>query len=145
VRGDIEDYREMAASHRALLEEAGHVSEFVAQGAPVAVVLDQPGSPLLDLADRLVGYPKLFFVRPKDPYGLIDTAALFEWVIAEEGTRVQHVVGSPVNGRERGGVVLLHSRGAFVDRGRVDDITHELTRWQESGRSTRLIQAVALN
>lgn len=145
VRGDIEDYRQMASAHQRLLNEAARVAPVVAGGAPVAVALTQTESPLPRLVESLVGYPKLYFVRPQDPYGLVDTAALFEWVIAEEGTRVCHLEDSVATEVDPEGVVLVHSEGEFHVMGRIADSMDELNRWRGSGGVIRMIRAVALN
>ncbi len=145
VRADLEDYRSVSAAHAMLLEEAVGVAATVVGGEPVVVIRDEQESPLLEVAHAPAGYPKLVYIRNHDPYGLIDTAALFEWVLADEGTRVEHVAAwdSVIDGSA--GVVLAHFDGGFVNFGTAPDLAMEATRWSDAGRSVRVIQAVALD
>jgi len=141
VRADLEDYRRMAAAHEVLLAEAAAVSGSVAAGAPVAVVRDERAQPLLEILREPQGFAKLPYTRHADPYGLIDAAALFEWVIAEEGTRVEPVAD---RGTDAEGPVLIHVDGGFVDTGPVADSAAEAERWRADGRHVRVIRAVPL-
>jgi hypothetical protein len=145
VRADLEDYRTISDAHASLLEEAESVSATVGNGDPVVVVRDERTNPLFDVLDAPVGYPKLIYIRPHDPYGLIDTAALFEWVLADEGTRVEHVTGrtSAIGGKE--GTVLVHVDGGFIDLGTKPDLEFEAKGWAEAGRSVRVIRATPLD
>ncbi len=141
VRADLDDYRRMAAAHEVLLAEAPAVSEVVASGDPVVVVRDERAQPLLEILRDPDGFAKLPYTRHADPYGLIDAAALFEWVIADEGTRVEPVAGLRTGA---GGRVLIHSDGGFIDPGPVADLATEAERWRADGRRVRVIQAVPL-
>lgn len=145
VRADIEDFRTMAAAHAELLREAESEAATVAAGGLVAVVRDERESPLLDLVESLVGYPKFVFIRPHDPYGLIDTAALFEWVAAREGLRVEPVDGWARAGHDSGGVVLVHRDGGFVNLGTTRRLENEVAAWLDSGRSVRVVRARTLD
>ena len=140
VRADLSDYQKMASAHEVLLTEAVGVSDVVAAGGPVVVVRDERAQPLLEILRDPEGFAKLPYTRHADPYGLIDAAALFEWVIADEGTRVEPFIGGAgVEGR-----VLIHVDGDFVDAGRVGDLGAEVERWQADGRRVRVIRAVPL-
>ncbi|HSO23740.1 MAG TPA: hypothetical protein VLT81_12575 [Chondromyces sp.] len=145
VRADIEDHRTMTAAHAQLLREAGSVVAATLDGGLVAVVRDEQTSPLLELVDSLVGYPKFVFVRPHDPYGLIDAAALFEWVAAREGTRVEPFEGWATAGAASGGVILVHRDGTFVNLGTTPRLEDEVKAWRDSGRSVRVIRANRLD
>jgi len=142
VRADLDDYRRMAAVHDELLAEAAQVADTVAAGVPVAVVRDEKTQPVLEILKDPEGYAKLPFTRHADPYGLIDTAALFEWVIADEGTRVEHLHGWETTCAGVGGVALVHRDGGFVSLGSMADLAAEATRWQQAGRRLRVIQAI---
>ena len=141
VRADLSDYRRMAAAHGVLLAEAAEVSAAVAAGAPVVVVRDERAAPLLEILREPQGFAKLPYTRHADPYGLIDTAALFEWVIAEEGTRVEPVVD---RGTDAEGPVLVHIAGGFVQSEPATDLSAEVERWGAEGRRVRVIRAVPL-
>ena len=145
VRADIEDHRTLTAAHAQLLREAESVVAAVLDGGLVAVVRDEHTSPLLELVDSLVGYPKFVFVRPHDPYGLIDAAALFEWVAAREGTRVEPVEGWATAGTAAEGVILVHRDGGFVNLGTNPRLEDEVKAWRDSGRSVRVIRARKLD
>lgn len=144
VRADLADYRRMAAAHEALLAEAAAVAQVVAVGAPVAVVRDERAQPLLDILRAPQGLAKLPYTRHADPYGLIDAAALFEWVLAEEETRVEHVAEWQRRCAGAKGAVLVHLEGGFIDGGAVGDLGAEVARWQAEGRRLRVVQAVPL-
>jgi hypothetical protein len=141
VRADLEDYRRMAAAHEVVLDEAALVAGLVAAGRPVAVLRDERAQPLLEILREPVGFAKLPYTRHADPSGLIDTPALFEWVIAEEGTRVEPVEVSA----NATGSVLIHVDGGFVDAGTVPDLAAEVEKWQSGDRHVRVIQAVQLD
>ncbi|HSN57106.1 MAG TPA: hypothetical protein VLT32_20720, partial [Candidatus Sulfomarinibacteraceae bacterium] len=83
VRADLVDYRALAAAHSRVLAEARTVAGTVAAGVPTVVVRDERLHPLLEIMSDPVGLPKLAYTRHDDPAGLIDAAALFEWVLAE--------------------------------------------------------------
>ena len=145
VRADLTDYRAMAEAHAALLDEAREVADVVADGAPVVVVRDESVHPLLAVLRDPRGLPKLPYTRHDDPYGLIDAAALFEWVIADEGTRVERIDDwrEELTGIE--GSVLVHREGGFEHLGTVSDVAHEAARWRVAGRRLRVVRAIALD
>lgn len=145
VRADIEDHRTMTAAHARLLREAESVVAATLDGGLVAVVRDEQTSPLLELVDSLVGYPKFVYVRPHDPYGLIDVAALFEWVAAREGTRVEPVEGRATAGTAVEGVILVHRDGSFVNLGTTPRFEDDVNSWRDTGRSVRVIRARTLH
>lgn len=144
VRADLDDYRRMAAAHDALLAEAAQVADTVAAGVPVVVVRDEHSQPLLEILRDPKGYAKLPFTRHDDPYGLIDAAALFEWVIADDGTRVEHIHDwtGACAGVEGG--VLVHRDGGFITLEAVSDLAAEAALFQQAGRRLRVIRAVPL-
>ncbi len=145
VRADLEDYRAMAAAHSRLLDEARAVADVVSGGAPTLVVRDERSQPLVEILRDPHGLPKLPFTRHDDPYGLIDAAALFEWVLADEGTRVERVDDWSSRCAEVAGHVLVHRDGGFQRRGPVPDLAGEASRWQAAGRRVRVIRATALD
>lgn len=145
VRADLEDYRAIAAAHSRLLDEARAVDDVVIGGDPVLVVRDERSQPLVEVLRDPHGLPKLPFTRHDDPYGLIDAAALFEWVVADEGTRVERVDDWRLRCAEVPGHVLVHRDGGFERRGAVPDLAIEASRWQAAGRRVRVMRAVALD
>jgi len=145
VRADLEDHRTMAAAHEVLLREAEEVMATFMDGGPVAVIRDEQSTPLLDTVRSPVGYPKLVFIRNDDPYGLIDSAALFEWVLADEGKRVERVAGWAAVCDGFHGTVLVHRDGGFIDLGTTSNVADEALRWTSLGRGVQVIRAVALD
>jgi hypothetical protein len=145
VRSDLEDYRRMAAAHTVLLDETAEVAGAVVSGVPTVVVRDEQVPALLEILREPRGVPKLPYTRHEDPYGLIDTAALFEWVIADEDIRVAQIRDwkEACDGVE--GVVLVHIDGRFVDLGVTPDLALEAERWQAAGRHVRVVRAVPLD
>ncbi len=144
VRGDLEDYRRIAEAHAVLLDEAGNVVATVAGGEVVVVVRDEQTTPLVEVVQSPVGFPKLAFIRNHDPYGLIDAAALFEWVLADEGARIEHVPNWPESCDGARGRILVHRDGGFVDFGVVPDLAFEAARWRSSGRGLQVVRRVSL-
>lgn len=145
VRADLADYRAIAATHARLLEEARAVSDIVVGTDPVLVVRDERSRPLVAILRDPQGLPKLPFTRHDDPYGLIDTAALFEWVAADERIRVEHVDDWSERYAGFAGHVLVHREGGFDRGGEVSDLAAEASRWQAAGRRVRVIRAVKLD
>jgi hypothetical protein len=145
VRADLEDYRKMAAAHAVLLAEAAEVAGVVADAGPVAVVRDEHAQLLPEILKSPSGLPKLAFIRNWDPYGLIDAPALFEWVLADESTRVEHVADWTASCAGVPGVVLVHRDGGFVELGTTRDVANEAQRWSSMGRGVQVIRTVTLN
>ncbi|MEJ2583074.1 MAG: hypothetical protein P8127_15800 [Acidobacteriota bacterium] len=144
VRADLIDYQRIADAHQVLLDEAKMVASIVASGTPVAVVRDERAQPLLDILREPAGFAKLPYTRHEDSYGLIDTAALFDWVIGVEGTRVETVTNWGDSCAGVPGRVLVHTRGGFVDKGAVPDLAAEASGWQDAGRHVRVVRVVLL-
>ena len=145
VRGDLEDYRGMASAHALLLEEAAEVTSPFSEGRPVLIVRDERTQPLVEVLRDPHGMPKLPYTRHEDPYGLIDAAALFEWVLSEEGIRVQRFDDwAPLfDGIE--GSVIVHREGGFANLGVISDIAAEAARWEAEQRHLRVVQTVPLD
>ena len=145
VRSDLEDYRRMAAVHELLLDEATGVAGVFSPGLPVVIVRDEREQPLGEILGEPQGIPKLPYTRHEDPYGLIDAAALFEWVLAEEGTRVERIDDwdTVCNGTE--GSVIVHREGGFTDLGVTSDVAAEAAHWRADQRHLRVVRAVPLD
>jgi hypothetical protein len=145
VRADLKDYRAMADAHAVLLAETLPATPAVGEGSPVVVVRDEEAQPLAEILRNPHGLPKLPFTRHQDPYGLVDTAALFEWTLAEEGRRVERIDDQVEAVHEVKGTVILHRQGEFVNLGQVSDWAAEADRWQLRGRHVRVVLAVHLH
>ncbi len=145
VREDLEDYRAMAAVHEALLREAAEIPRLIADERPVLIVRKERAQPLVEILKEPKGIPKLPFTRHEDPYGLIDSAALFEWVLSEEGTRVESIDDwvSIDDGTE--GTVIAHHEGGFTVNGLADDVAAEAARLRSQRDYLRVVRAVSLD
>jgi hypothetical protein len=145
VRADLEDYRAMADAHARLLAEASSVVGVVENGDPVVVIRDEHAQPLVEILREPRGLPKLPFTRHQDPYGLIDTAALFEWVLADEGTAVvrRDDWADSFDGVE--GTVIAHRSGGFAMVGPTENVAASANEWRTSGRYVRVIKAIPLD
>jgi tetratricopeptide (TPR) repeat protein len=144
VRADLEDYRAIAAAHEVLLDEAAEVAGAFAVGIPVLIIRDERAQPLVEILREPQGMPKLPYTRHEDPYGLIDTAALFEWVLADEGTRVDRIEDweSVCDGVE--GSVMIHREGGFLELGGTSDVASAASRWRAEQFHLRVVRPVPL-
>jgi hypothetical protein len=145
VRADLDDYRAMADAHAQLLAEASSVAGAVEEGGPVVVVRDEQAQPLAEILREPHGLPKLPFTRHQDPYGLIDTAALFEWVLADEGTAVVRVDDWAETLDGVAGTVIVHRNGGFAVVGPTANVVATTNEWQAGGRYVRVIKAHSLD
>ncbi|GBC79164.1 hypothetical protein HRbin09_00378 [bacterium HR09] len=112
VRADLQDWARVSDAHARLVRQAEAVAGEFPLDRPVAVVRADGTNVLRDIALSVEGWPKLFYVRGSDPAGLIDAAALFEWVLYREDLQVRPVVESP-GSLNRRGAVLLYTRDGF--------------------------------
>jgi hypothetical protein len=141
VRLELLDAARVSQAHARLLAEAAQIAPELPPRLPVAVVRAERDNPLGEIAAAPRGLFKLYYPRPPDPYGLIDAAALFEWVIGRDGVRVvRHDDGGTRFAGARG-AVLLHEAGRFswVDRG-APDVASEAARWLARGMPVRWVQ-----
>lgn len=145
VWADLEDYRAMAAAHKVLLDEAAEITGAVAEGKPVLIVRHEREQPLVKILTDPRGLPKLAFTRHEDPYGLIDSAALIEWVLSQEGTRVVRIDDWPTSCRGVEGVVVVHRKGGFVDLGVTSDVAAEAERLRAKQLRLRVVRVVPID
>lgn len=112
VRADLEDYGRVAAAHERLLAEARAAARGFPVGMPVVHVRDESENPLREIAASPRGVLKLFYPRHQDPYGLVDAAALFDFVLADRGVSVR-VLRDDEPSLAAAGVLLVHRTGGF--------------------------------
>ncbi|MGC8916664.1 MAG: hypothetical protein ACP5NF_06760 [Thermoanaerobaculum sp.] len=112
VRADLRDWARVSAAHARLVAQAEAVKDRFPLDKPVAVVRADGTNILRDIAVSVEGVPKLFFVRGADPAGLVDAAALFEWVLAREDLEVRPLKEDP-GALKRPGAVLLYAADGF--------------------------------
>ena len=145
VRADLLDDARLSAAHVRLLREAAAVAPAFPLDGPVLVVRAESNNPARDIVMGPHGLAKIIFVRPTDPDGLADTAALFEWALRREGIAVRSrddgepgLVGLP-------GAVLEHRPDGFVWLARsAPDIAAVARSARLAGLRYRLIEAAPL-
>ncbi len=114
VRADLGDGARFSAAHERLLREAAAVVPAFPLDRPVLVLRGENDNPARDIVMNAQGLPKLIFVRQPDPDGLIDAAALFEWVLEREDVAVVRFDDGETRFRGRPGAILEHRHGGFV-------------------------------
>jgi hypothetical protein len=142
VRADLRDYARISQAHARLLAQARRVAGEFPLDRPVLVVRAERENPLLDVARSVEGTPKLLFVRHLDPSGLIDAAALFEWVLGREGSLVQRWDDGAIRFAATPGAVLVHHAQGFSWAVRDGaNLTAEADRWTTQGAPVRFVRA----
>jgi hypothetical protein len=144
VWADLQDYRAMAAAHTVLLDETAEIVDAVGEEQPVLIVRDERVQPLVEILREPRGLPKLPYTRHEDPYGLIDSAALIEWVLSQEGTRVERIDDWLTSCIGVEGVVVVHREGGFVDLGATSDVAAEAERFRSEQRHVLVVRVVSL-
>jgi hypothetical protein len=145
VRADLDDMRRVSDAHTRLLDEARQVVSALPVGVPIAVVRAETENPLRDVARSLRGFPKLFYYRRPDAYGLTDTAALIEWSLENERLTVTRWAENDARAVGKTGRLVVHRSGGFVcDPRPVPDIAAEVKRWRSHGYPVQVIEVVRL-
>jgi len=144
VRADLRDWSRVSGAHLRLLDEAVRIAPELPLDRPMVVVRGERRNLLAEVGHDAGALSKPFFVRSSDPYGLIDAAALFEWVVHREELAFRTVSEASVNGVS--GAVVVHRVGRFERLSNpVPDAALEASHWRASGLPLRLIQAVSLD
>jgi hypothetical protein len=145
VRADLMDGARFSAAHARLLREAAAIVSTFPLDRPVLVVRAEANNPARDIVMSPLGLPKIIFVRHPDPDGLIDAAALFEWVLGRENTAVVRYDDGETRFRGRRGAVLEHCADRFVwIASDASDIGTKAERARRAGVRCRVIQAETL-
>ncbi len=145
VRADLADYARISAAHEILLRQAGAVARDFPLDRPVLVVRSEDDNPIREIMATPRGLPKLVFVRHRDPDGLVDAAALFEWALAREDVRVVRRDDGETTYRGRAGAVLEHRRDGFAWRAtEVPDLGAQAQRARLAGVRCRVIAAAPI-
>jgi len=126
VRAELEDARRLSAAHQVVLAHARQVAWMLSEERPVLVVRAEGTNVLKELGESYLGWPKLLYVREKDPAALIDAAALFWWVRARPGEDVVRRDDPMAADLHRPGEVLIYTEGGFRRvAAPVDDVAAE--------------------
>ncbi len=138
VRADLVDWRRVSDAHRRLLHEAAAAAPGFPLDRPVVLVRAERSSPLLEISLTPRGLYKLWFPRNRDPYGLIDGSALFDWVLEPRGGVVLDLLAGTDTGDSR---VLVHQVGGFrwIPPG---ELQGDIEGWADSGLPYRVIGLV---
>ena len=141
VRMELNDAARVSQAHARLLAEAALVAPELPADLPIAVVRAEREYPLGEIARAPRGLFKLYYPRPSDPYGLVDAAALFEWVLGRDEAHVVRCDDGDARFAGARGAVLLHEVGRFswIDR-TAPDAGLEARRWLERGMPVRWIR-----
>lgn len=143
VRADLADWTPVSRAHAVLLAEARRVVADFPAGRPVAVVRAESSSPLVELVSQPQGQPKVAYIRHDDPYGLVDTAALFEAVRPDDGLRVVRWDDGSTRFRGVGGAVLVHETGEFRWANHdTNDLAAAVAEVRSTGVPVRFISAI---
>lgn len=141
VRADLEDWERISDAHARLLAEARLIAGELPIDRPVAVIRLENTSPLTDIVAHPIGLQKLVYIRPQDPYGLIDTAALLEWVRDEDGLLVRNRDDWPVHFEGLPGRLLFHFNGGFEwSENEVEDLAAAAKEWADRGHHLQVVE-----
>jgi hypothetical protein len=138
VRADLADHGRISEAHGRLLRETEVLVPNLPHGVPIVSVRLEREQPLLEILRTPAGLVKLPYTRNNDPYGLIDTVALFDWVAADRGLVVREIrdLQSVDTGVEP--VVIGHRNGGFdVLPAGAQGISETVRHWRERGHPVR--------
>jgi hypothetical protein len=145
VRADLDDLRRVSRAHGKLIAEARAALPYFPLDCPVVVLRRETENPLQEIITTPLGIPKLYFARQSDPYGLIDAAALFEWVLGREDLAVRRWDDGERRFAARVGAVLVHTAAGFtLSEHREPDIGAFGRRTLAAGVGTRFLTAETL-
>jgi len=145
VRADLRDWARASAAHARLVAQARQALPFFPLDRPVLVVRADGSNVLRDIALSVEGWPKLFYVRGSDPGGLIDAAALFEWVLQQELLGVRSIPDHQQRLRGKAGAVLIYQATGFrVLTAQEPDLGAASLAWQSRGFPVRALEAYRL-
>jgi hypothetical protein len=112
VRADLFDWSRVSRAHTVLLGQAAAIAPDLPNNGLVGVIRMDNHNPLAGIASNPRGGWKLLFVRHNDPSGLVDTAALLEWVIDREDVVVRTETAPLAPSTP--GFALAHTEDGFV-------------------------------
>jgi hypothetical protein len=138
VQSEIADWRRLDSLHRGLLAEAARFAPFMPSAGIVVCANCEHDNPLLRLSQTPRGLPKAQFVRHEDPYGLIDTAALWSWLLYPRGGPMYRYASldAPPPGPF---AVVVHTRGGFGEVPATGSVREVVSAWQRRGCYVRLL------
>jgi hypothetical protein len=132
------DYGRISEAHGRLLRETEILVPNLPREVPIVSVRLEREHPLLEILRAPAGLVKLPYTRNNDPYGLIDTVALFDWVAADRGLCVRGIRDLPSIETGAEPVVIGHRNGGFefLPAG-AHGISEIVRHWSERGHPVR--------
>jgi hypothetical protein len=138
VRADLADYGRISDAHGRLLRETEILVPNLPRGVPIVSIRLENEQPLLEILRAPAGLVKLPYTRTNDPYGLIDTEALFDWVGANRGLRVRATRELRSIDTDIEAVVIGHRDGGFdFLPASTQGISETVRHWSERGNPVR--------
>lgn len=113
LRADLADMERVSRAHERLLAEAAAVAPLLPVGEPILFVRAEDENPLGEVAASVEGLPKAFYVRADDPYGLVDAAALLDFVCGGGAVDWRPAADQGVD-QPGPPSALLHREGTFI-------------------------------
>jgi len=142
VRADLVDYGRVSRATARLLDETREVLPELAFDRPMIVVRGENESPLHQVTMNPHGRIKIWYPRHADPYGLVDAAALFDWILGEKRVVLDRIDDWPERLRGVPGTVVVHRDGGFTRLPySVEDTAAEAQRLTEGGYRLRVVWA----
>ncbi len=138
VESEIADWRRLDGLHRGLLAEAARFAPFMPSAGIVVCANCEHDNPLRLLSQTPLGLPKAYFVRHEDPYGLVDTAALWSWLLYPRGGPMYRYasLASPPPGPF---TVVVHADGRFGEAPATGSLRDVVSTWRRRGCYVRLL------
>ncbi len=115
---DLRDARAYSDAHTRLLADARRVAPELPLDAPVLLLRQERLNLGALLVNAMEGTAKPVFVRDADPYGLVDSAALFDWALGRDDRLVRRLDPAPA----APGPVFAHTEAGFVWLGQSRDL-----------------------
>ena len=138
VAGETSDRARLDQLHRTLLVEAASFSPRFPTHGVVVCVRRERANPLLELSLTGTGLPKIYFPRHPDPYALVDTAALWSWVLEPRGGPLYSYVAPGGEPPARFSVVA-HDEGRFVELEPGPSLALTVSHWTQAGYHVRVL------
>jgi len=139
VVAELDDWQRISDAHRRLLDEARSIASALPVNEPVLVIRGERYFPLTDVIERPSGLPKSYFVRGDVPYGLVEPASLFDWVMASESHLVVDATGNVDQKLDSPGRTLVHRHGGFEWGATVEDVGIAVAQQRSLGHGVRVI------
>ena len=144
VQAELDDASHVSQAHERLLAEALPIAGDFPFDRPVLVIRAESDNPLREIALAARGLPKIYYVRHADPYGLIDTAALFDWAVKKQDVLIRRFDDWESRFANSRAAVLVHRSGGFTWMSKdISDLELAGQQWSARGFPVRVISAVA--